>query len=226
MIRQICPVLIIVLFLALNINAQVIGDSFIIIDADSRVEIPANEISYSISLEQVDTSAVKAYQGIKYLEAELLPLLKKFNMPDTNISYSLVSVFRISAFNNQPGKYRASEIIVVKLYDFKQNEPFQFALLSIGISTFHETFSATNLGDARDKGIDQVLDEAKKQAEIISDKLGRKLGKVLEVESTNSNSIMRPSIEGQYLIVGDQKLIDIPQHVTLYVKLKVKYELE
>ena len=215
-----------ILLLAVNMNAQVIENSFIIINAESRVEIPAKLITFSITLEQADTNAQNAYQNIKELEKKFLALMKKFNISDTSISYSLTQFRKSSGYNNRPMKYRAYENIVVKLFDFKQYEPFQLALLSAGIYSFHGNFSTTNISEIRQIGVQKALNEAKEQAKIISNKIGRKLGKVLEVESNNRNYVVSPTSHGQYFTVSRPKLIDIPQHVTLYTRIKVKYELK
>lgn len=210
----------------LSISPQVINNSFIIIDADSRVEVPANEITFSITIQKVDTNAQNAYKGIKQKEKQFLPLLKKFNIPDTNITYSLIGFNQSAAYRNEPVKYQASENVVIKLHDFKEYEPFQLALISIGIYHFYGTFSTTKIKDARKEGFQKALDNAKSEAKIICDKIDRKLGKVLEVESNNRNYIVTSPMQSVSLTAVERKLIDIPQHVTLYTKLKVKYELK
>ena len=215
----------ILLFFA-NINSQTITNSFIVIDADSRIEIPAKEITFAIGIEQIDTNAQNAYDGLKKLEKKFIPLLKEFDIPDSNISYSLSQLRREGGFNNQPIRYRANENIIVKFYDFKQYEPFQLALLSIGIYSFQGTFSTTEISQAREKGFKEALEKAEKEAKLICNKIGRELGKVLEVESKNKDYVVTSPMQGMYLTAEDRKLIDIPQHVTLYTNVNVKYELK
>ena len=209
-----------------SINSQTITNSFIIIDADSRIEIPAKEITFAIVIEQIDTNAQNSYDGLKQLEKKFIPLLKEFNIPDSNISYSLSQLRREGGFNNRPVQYKASENIVIKLNDFKQYEPFQLALLSIGIYSFHGTFSTTEITEARERGFQEALEKAEKEAKLICSKIGRELGKVLEVESKNKDYVVTSPMQGMYLTVEERKLIDIPQHVTLYTNIKVKYELK
>ncbi|MCJ7553339.1 MAG: SIMPL domain-containing protein [Ignavibacteriaceae bacterium] len=219
-------ILFFILSLFTTINSQTITNSFIIIDADSRIEIPAKEITFAIVIEQVDTNAQNAYNGLKQLEEKFIPLLKEFNIPDSNISYSLSKFRREGGFNNRPVQFKANENIVIKLYDFKQYEPFQLALLSIGIYSFNGTFSTTEIKEAREIGFRIALEKAEQEAKLISNQLGRELGKVLEVESKNKDYVVTSPMQGMYSTVEEMKLIDIPQHVTLYTNVKVKYELK
>ena len=214
-----------ILILAFNMNAQVIKDSFIIINAESRVETPAKVITFSITLERADTNALNAYQNLKKLENNFLTLMQRFNIPDTNISYSLTQFNKSGGYNNHPIEYQAYENILVKLFDFKQYEPFQLALLSAEVYSFRGNFSTTDITETRKIGVQKALDEAKEQAQFISNKIGRKLGKVLEVES-NRSYVVSSTLQAQYLTVSRPKLMDIPQQVTLYTRLKVKYELK
>ena len=219
-------ILLFIFSLIATINSQTITNSFIIIDADSRIEIPAKEITFAIVIEQIDTSAQNSYDGLKILEKKFMPLLKEFNIPDSNISYSLSQLRREGGFNNRPVQYKSSENIVIKLDDFKQYEPFQLALLSIGIYSFHGIFSTTEITEAREKGFQEALEKAEKEAKLICKTIGRELGKVLEVESKNKDYVVTSPMQGMYLTAEERKLIDIPQHVTLYTNIKVKYELK
>lgn len=218
--------LLFVLLFFVSINSQTVTNSFITIDADSRIEIPAREITFAIRIEQRDSNAQNAYDGLKQLEKKFVPLLNKFNIPDSNIAYSLSQLSREPALNNRPVQYKADENVVVKFSDFKQYEPFQLALLSIGIYSFQGTFSTTEINDAREKGFKEALHKAEKEAKLICRNIGRELGKVLEVESKNKDYVVTSPMEGMYFTVEERKLIDIPQHVTLYTNVKVKYELK
>jgi uncharacterized protein YggE len=204
------------------------NDSFIIVYADSRVEIPAVEITFAIHIEQVDANPQNAFDSLKQLEKKFLPLLKKFNIPDSSVTYSLSQMRRDRGYNNQADKYTAGETVIIKLYDFKQYEPFQLDLLSIGIYNFNGTFSTTEISKAREIGFNKAIEKAEKEANIICKKLGRKLGKVLEVESNNRDYVATSSIQALQsgVVVQDRNLVDIPQYVTLNTNLKIKFELK
>ena len=124
--------------------------------------------------------------------------------------------------------YSNGETVIIKLYDFKQYEPFQLDLLSIGIYNFNGTFSTTEISKAREIGFNKAIEKAEKEANIICKKLGRKLGKVLEVESNNRDYVATSSIQALQsgVVVQDRNLVDIPQYVTLNTNLKIKFELK
>ena len=216
-------ILLTVIFSTFSFISFAQDDSFIIIDADSRVELPAKEITFSMIIEQVDTNAQYAFNSLKQLEKMFLPLLKEFNIPDSCISYSLSQFRREPGYNNQAARYRATETVIIRLYDFKQYEPFQLALLSIGIYNFNGTFSTTEINEAREIGFNKAIEKAEKEANLICKKIGRQLGKVLEVVS-NNRDIVNTSLQAG--IVGDKKLSDIPQTVILNTSLRVKFEIK
>ena len=206
--------------------AQKTDKDYILVDADSRIDIPAQEITFNIELERTDTIARNAYDELKELEKKFVPLLKDFEIPDSNISYSLTSLDKGGGYNNRPVIYGAKETVVIRLSDFKKYEPFQLALLSIDINKIHGQFSATKISKAREKGFKEALKKAKKEAMLICKNIDRKLGKVLEVESRNRDYVVTSRLQSSALIAGERKLIDIPQHVTLYTNVRVKYELK
>jgi uncharacterized protein YggE len=210
----------------LCVKAQVIDKSFILIDADSRVDIPAKEIAFSIVIDQLDTNAQQAYKMLKDVEKEFVKVLKDYKIPDTSVSYSLSQFQKEGGYNNQLMKYRASENIVVKFYNFKLYEPFQLSLLSIGIYSFHGTFSSTEIKEARELGFKKAIEKAEREAKIICHNIGRELGKVLEVESRNRDYVVSSNIQSLNATVEEPKLIDIPRYVTLNTNLKIKYELK
>lgn len=215
-----------VLLTATAVFAQNTDKDFILVESDSKIEIPAQEITFSIELEMTDTVAQSAYNGMKELEKNFMPLLKKFEIPDSNISYSLTSLSKGGGYNNRRVNYIAKESVVIRLNDFKQYEPFQLALLSIGINQFHGQFSAIQIGKEREIGFKEALEKAKKEAELICKNIDRKLGKVLEVESRNRDYVVTSGLTATGIVVQGGKLIDLPQHVNLYTKVKVKYELK
>jgi uncharacterized protein YggE len=219
-------ILLIFLLLTAALSAQTINKSFIIIDASSKVETPANEIILSVSLEKTDTDAMKAYDGVKQQEKKFVPLLSRLNIPDSVISYSLIQVHPAGGYNGRPVQYTAREMVMFKLKDFKQYEPLQMAILTAGIISFNATFSASDVEEAMKKGFEEALENAKHDALIISDKLGRKLGRVLEVDSGNKNYLLDSPMRVLYSTGAERKLTDIPQMVTLTTKLKVKFELK
>jgi uncharacterized protein YggE len=204
------------------------NESFIVISSDSRVEIPANEIAFSIYLEQTDENAQNAFDALKEQEKKFLPLLKEFEIPDSSIFYSLIQLRKDRAYNNKPNQFVAGETVVIKLYDFKKYEDFQIALLAIDITNFNATLSASEIKTARELGFKKAIESAENEAEIISKNLGRHLGKVLEVESKNRDFVAQPTVQALQsgTVYQSHGLIDIPQNVTLNTSLKIKYELK
>jgi len=211
----------------LKIQAQVINNSFITVNGNSQIEIPAKEITFRIEIQKTDTNAQNAYYELKQTEKKFIPLLKKFNITDSSITYSLSQLRQEGVYSNRPVQFQASENIMIKLKDFKQYEPFQLALLDIGVYNFHGSFSASNINEAKQKGYDKALDNAEAEANMICKKIGRELGKVLEVESRNRDYTESSPLQAtNYQLPIERGLIDIPQKVILSTYVKIKYELK
>ena len=226
MIKKVISIIIIVIISAAEINSQVTDKSFIVIDASSSVQVPAKEITISFEIAGEDTNALKAYQDLKSVEKQTLKLFEKFKIADSNIVYSLARFYREGGFNKQPLKYRASENVIVKLFDFKQYEPFQIELLTNGIYAFNGYFSTPDVKEAREEGLNKALENAKEEAEAIAKKLGRELGKVLEVDSKSRSNVISPGLQTMMVAADERKLLDIPQKITFSTNITVKYELK
>ena len=209
-------------------NSQELNSSFIIITAESSISLPARDITFSLQIEQADTNAQNAFHMLKSIENKLVKLLKEFEIPDSNIAYSL-SQFRLrGGYRNEKIMYTAGESVVVKLNSISQYEPFQISLLSIGIYSFNSTFSSAEIKEARKIGYVKALEKAKLEANTICNAMGRELGEVLEVESKYQDYVVSSNLhlEEAYTYVEELNLIDIPQSVTLKTNLKVKYALK
>jgi uncharacterized protein YggE len=206
-------------------------ENYILVTAESQMQLPANVITFSINLAEEDTTAQLALKKIKKQENNLVQLLKDFNIPDSNVAYSLKRFGRTPAHEKKPIMYRTIEEVALKLNNSDEYESFQQKLLSIGIYLFHSNFTSTEINKSKDACLAKALDNSKEKAEQICRKLKRKLGKVLEVESGNKYQVANPEesfYKTSYLQVAamDQNLINIPQRVTLTATVRVKYQLK
>jgi len=211
------------LFFSIQLNAQSAKQSTVKIQTFATIKVPADEIIFTINLSASEKDAQKAYEKHQSQEKNLIPLLHKFGVPDSLITYSLMD---ISKSRNRKNKidFRTRQNINVKIRDIKQYEPFQIALLSNGINDFRATFSSSQ----KEKAMEQVplkgLEQAKKEAQVIADKLGRKLGKILEVATQRYRQSLS---RGEALtIVSDVgSLMEIQQFIEYSTNITVTFEL-
>ncbi len=218
-----------ILIPVISIHSQA-HENYILVSAESQMQLPADAITFSINLGEEDTTAELAFKRIKNIENNLVRLLKVFNIPDSNVAYSLKRFGKTAAHGNKPEMYQTGEEVILKLNNPNQYESFQQKLLSNGIYSFHSEFSSTEIKMSKDTCLAKALDNSKEKAELICRKINRKLGKVLMVESDNRYDVINPrgSFTTSYLQAGSvaQSLTNIPQHVTLSAMVKVKYELK
>lgn len=225
--KNITLVAIISLLLLQNFYSQSADKNFIVVEVESRLDFPASDVAFTITLEAADTIALSAHQKLKEIESSFMGLIKEFNINDTCVSYSLI-YFRKDGGYNQKIKYLATKTVNVILSNISQYESFQIALLNHGIYSFAARFFKSDVSKLKAESYEKTLIKAKKEANILASKTGRSLGKVLEIESSNREIIIPPDITVQSIAVRgvDQDLINLPQVLSIATRLKVKFELE
>ena len=214
----------ILLFSAIQLNAQSSEQSIIKIQTYASIRVPADEIIFTINLSASEKDAQKAYEKHQTQEEDLLSLLQRLNVPDSLVTYSLMDISRDYRARKDEIFFRTRQNINVKLRDIKQYEPFQIALLSNGINDFRATFSSSQHAKAMDEVPLKGLEQAKKEAQIIANELGRKLGKILEVSTQRYRQSLT---RGQALTVVSEvgSLMDIQQFVEFSTNIVVTFEL-
>ena len=86
--KPIC-VIIILLLVSCKIVEQELDKSSVLVITSSVTQIPADAIYFSITLSSQSEDPQKAFDDHKILEKNLLNLFKKFEIADSNVSYSL-----------------------------------------------------------------------------------------------------------------------------------------
>ena len=111
-------------------QAQVSDKSTVFINTSSITQIPADNIFFSITLSAENEDAEKAYNEHKTLESSLLKVLREFDIPDSNISYSLLQIGKNPSFSKEQTSYKTRQLVSVLLNDFSKYDSLQLALLS------------------------------------------------------------------------------------------------
>ena len=207
------------------IAAQESDKSTVFITTSSVTQIPADNIFFSIKLSVQNEGAKKAYEEHKILEKNLLNIFDEFEISDSNISYSLFHIGRAPSYSKENLSYKTRQSVGVKIKDFNKYEPLQLALLSNDIYEYRAKFTSEGAEEWVEKGIQEALSKATKEAEITAKNLGNMLGKILEIESHHSYPSGSDGITAISVQRPGGSLIDLPRFVQLRVSLRVRFEL-
>ncbi|MFQ5787403.1 MAG: SIMPL domain-containing protein, partial [Thermodesulfobacteriota bacterium] len=142
---------------------------------------------------------------------------------DSLVNYSLMDISTVRGRKDEIS-FRTRQNINIKIRDIKQYEPFQIALLSNGINDFRASFSSSQQAKAMEQVPLKGLEQAKKEAQIIADKLGRKLGKILEVATQRYRQSLSQG-EAITIISDVGTLMEIQQFVEYSTTISVTFEL-
>jgi len=216
-----------ILFLLLcanSVNAQEAKRNTVKVQTYSAIKVPADEIIFSINLNVTKQNAQEAYDFHKNKEKDLIPLFKKFEIPDSSVTYSLLNISKARNYKKQKQYFQTRQGINVTLNNIQKYEAFQIALLSNGFNDFRATFSSSQRKKALDDLSIRALEQAKKEAQIIADNLGKKLGEILEVVTQRSRQ--RPTRgEAVSFLKATTSLIDIKQFIEFNTNITVIFEL-
>ena len=196
--------------------------STISIRAVSEILIPANVIKFNIHFGQEEKDPQLAFEKHKELEKRLLKIIKKFEIPDTSISYSLISISKSKQKNNT-NFFKTSQSVVISLTNFDKYYPFQLALLNNGFYEFNARFSTNRVFEARKQGYKRSLEIAKNNAREIAKSLNRKLGPIINIKTSVNNL---EKYGGSSAIRIPSSFVSIKQNIKILTQVMVEFELK
>lgn len=213
------------LFFAVGMFAQDSDQSSILINTSSVTQVPADAIYFMITLSTKNKDPKKTFDDHKTLEKNLLKVFKEFEIADSNISYSLLHIAKFPVSQKNKTAYQTRQTVSVKLYDFDKYEPFQLALLSNGIYTYNAKFTTEGQEEWVEKGIQEAVSKATKEAELTARNLGKRLGEIINVESNHYYPSTSEGITALTIQQPGESLIDLPRFVQMRVSLRIRFQL-
>lgn len=200
------------------------NNSIISLKSSARISVPADIIYFTIDISSDNPDPKQAFESHKILEKKLLNLINEFNIPDSSIQYSLMSIRKSRGQKDKEIIFGTSQRIKVALPSMDKYYDFQIALLKNGFYEYRGAFASTSAAKAKNDAYKLALDNAKEEAEQIAKALGKKVGKIIEISTSVNDSrqyessleISRPSLSS---------LMEIEQKVAVVTYLDVKFEL-
>lgn len=204
--------------------AQEAALNTITIESSSTVHLVADIVYFDIKMSVEDSDPQKVYEAHKKQERKLLDLLTGFSIPDSAIQYSLLTLQKRST-NSDKRKFYSLQRVKIVFKGASKYESFQIKLLENGFYEFRAGFGSSHIEMARRDGYKAALENARRDALIIAETLGKKLGRITGI-STRTNSFRQLSHNNAMRIPSVQSLIEIKQTVAARTNLKVTFELK
>ena len=228
--------------LLMLISCLSIGQNFItpenriIVLGEATIEIPADKVIFNIRLEYSDSvSVIKAYELHKKAESKLVDYLKQLNIPNKNITYSLINVGKEFKYESDTKERKISfgtnQSISVTIDDVKNYADFMMKLINAGFTEVSTSFTSSKENEFHDILIEKAIEVARKKAIIMAKASKREIFRIVKVSDTdesdpnfgyNGNESFTMAATA-----GDSNSItEIPQTVSKTMKVKVVFSLK
>jgi uncharacterized protein len=230
------------------ITGQTISpENRIVVIGKAEIEIPADKAVFRIKLSFKDAEDVKkAFALHKEAEGKLVSFLRDLKIPNENIEYTLINVGKKYSYDDDdapnPKKtfYVTNQTVYITLDSIKTYADFMLRLISSGFSDVGTYFISSKADDFHGQLIEKAIEMATQKAQVMANKAGRKLGKIIRVADTDEDdpnfnyhgygmingSIERPlkGWRGDYS--GNSDISSIPQTISRDIAVKVVFELK
>lgn len=195
------------------------------VNATSSIYIKANVIKFKIHINDEDKDPKLAYENHKKLENKLLELLKKYEIPDSSVAYSLLNI-RKSYDRNKESVSQTRQEVVVTLNSVKDYTNFQIELLENNFNEFNATYSTNNFDGAKERGYKKAIKIAKEDASTIAKAMNKKLGDIVEI-NTSTADIPQVDTNSPYALVVDSNrdITEIEQSIQIRTNIEVKFKV-
>lgn len=220
-------------FLCFDVNAQSNSDSgvqateFITISSSGEALVPADFAVLSVNISVTNPDAERAFELHKERESFLASLLTELNLSDDKISYQPISI-RPNRQRDGAVHSATSQSVRFELEDFDQLSELQILLISNEFDNFSGSFASSQMEQAGSEALKQAVENAKSDAEILTQASGKTLGEVIWIEHS-SDGRYRPAMasEGIQLRSADfgPSLGDFSQTITVQKRIEIRFRI-
>lgn len=210
-----------------NLEAGVQETDFITISSSGEAMVPADFAVLSVNISVTNPDAERAFELHKERESFLASLLTELDLPDDKISYQPISI--------RPNRQRdgavhsvTNQSIQFELDDFNQLSELQILLISNDFDNFSGSLASSQMEEAGSEALQQAVENARSDAEILARASSKTLGDVLWIQHTSDGGY-RPAMvsEGFQLRSADYgpSLGDFSQTITVQKRIQIRFEL-
>ncbi|RFS17602.1 SIMPL domain-containing protein [Emticicia sp. C21] len=229
-------VILLLLLPFLAFSQTIYPDNRIIVLGEASVDIPADKVVFSIQLKFTDSTDIKvAYAKHKNAESSLVNFLKDANVPNKNITYTLISVGREISYDRETNKeqveFGTHQSVSVTIEDVKKYAEFMMKLISAGFTDVHASFTSSKANDFEDVLIQKAIEIARKKAEAMAKASNREIKKIVKVSDTEESDYTFSYTDTMNFstvaaVGSDINITEIPQTISKSYKVKVVFALK
>lgn len=219
----------------LSLGQTILPDNRIVVLGEASIEIPADRVIFSIQLKFTDSTDIKAaYAKHKNAESALVNFLKEANVPNKNITYTLISVGKEINYsgveNTKRIEFGTRQNVSVTLEDIKKYAEFMMKLISAGFTDVHASFTSSKENDFQDVLIQKAIEVARKKAEVMAKASNREIKKIVKVSDTEESDSVFSYSDAVYASVAaagsESNITEIPQTISKTYSVKVVFALK
>lgn len=206
------------------------AQNVISINASAEVLVPADEISFHITLNAEAETPQEAYELHKEREKVLVDLLKEYRIPERRIKFDPISITRrntnrSSNPNDEKVQILTRQNVSLALDDFDIYEKIQIALIDNDFNQFSGNFTSSESEKAKDEALREALKTAREKADIIAREMGLSISGTEEINYSHNVDPPQPMMEMR-ATDGSDNLMEFDQSVGVSASVSVSYKFE
>lgn len=168
------------------------------INASAEVLVPADKLSFRITLNAEAETPQEAYDLHKKRENVLVGLLKEHNIKDKDINFEPITITK--KYNNRNSNNRKNLIttrqkVILTLDNFELYENIQITLIENGFDEFSGNFISSETKKGEDEALKKALETARQKANIIAQETGLTIKGIKEINYSYNQNPPRPMME-------------------------------
>jgi uncharacterized protein len=170
--------------------------STITVTGEARSEQKSQVASFTAGVTAVDDSKEKAVESVNETVTTLTESVKEFGIPAADIKTQNLSVYRMEEpiykdgrQRMEPGQWRVSNDITIRLRDIDQTEALVNLLNSSGATNVYgPNFAIDDTNEAEVALLSDAIENARQKAQAIADGSQKTLGGIINVQEGYASS--------------------------------------
>lgn len=215
----------IILISCICITTATQAQNLISIDASADVLVPADKISFRITLNAVAETPQEAYNLHQERENVLVNLLKEHNIEEENIDFEPISISK-SHSNQYRGQenqqIQTRQTVMLSLDNFDVYEEIQITLINNDFDNFSGNFKSSEANEGESKALKKALQVAQEKANIIAEEKGLTILEIKEISYSYNQGPPRP-MEMRATGGKSDSLMEFDQTVSISASVSVSY---
>lgn len=194
------------MLLAFNAQAQAPEQPHIIVQAEGVEYTLPNQVTLSLTLENVSPHLSKARDNVERRSEQLLRAIRRFNLDDKDIEAGQVRIQPEYRWENNKREQigtKVSRVMQFRVRDLEQYPDILDAIFSAKVDSMAQVeFSHSQAEALQQKSLAKAVLNAKDKAERMARQLGQKVGKAFTIEEVGAGRPM-PIARKEVMMMAD-----------------------